>query len=391
MGDALHLEPIARAASDLFPLAITAAVAKSPQAPFSLETVHLAAPRADEVLVRLVATGMCHTDLAGRDAELPIALPAVLGHEGAGIVETVGANVTYVKPGDHVVLGYLTCGECAECRSGEPSACANFGALCFRGARSDGSHALCGHDGAVVSDRFFGQSSFAPYAIAHERSLVKVRKDAPLELLGPLGCGVTTGAGTVWNALAVRPGAAFAVFGTGAVGLSAAMAAKVAGAATIICIDRVRSRLDLALEIGATHVIDAGAEDVGAAIRAIVGTGLDAALDTTGRGDVIATAFAALAQRGTLAVVASSDAGGEHRLDLMGMIMGSKRIIGVVEGGSSPRQMIPKLIDLYMQGRFPFDRLTRFYDIAEINQAADDSLSGKVIKPILKFQSEARA
>lgn len=385
MGDAILEKTIARGSSERFPMKITAAVANSPKAPFDLEPVYLAAPRPDEVLVRLVATGMCHTDLAGRDAELPIALPAVLGHEGAGIVEMVGANVSYVEPGDHVVLGYLTCGACPECQSGQPSACASFGALCFGGARSDGSHALCGHDGAVLSDRFFGQSSFAPYAVVHERSLVKVRKDAPLALLGPLGCGVTTGAGTVWNALDVRPGSAFAVFGTGAVGLSAAMAAKVAGAATIICIDRVQSRLDLALEIGATHIIDAGIGDVGSAVRDIIGTGLDAALDTTGRGDVIATAFAALAQRGTLACVASSDAGGEHTLDMMGMIMGSKRIMGVVEGGSSPRQMIPKLIDLHMQGRFPFDRLTRFYDIARINEAAEDSLSGKVIKPILKF------
>ena len=385
MTDALDMKLLTDTSSARFPIEITAAVAKSPKSPFVLETVSLSAPRPDEVLVRLVATGMCHTDLAGRDAELPVALPAVLGHEGAGIVEMVGANVTYVEPGDHVVLGYLTCGACPECEAGEPSACANFGALCFGGARSDGSHVLCGQDGSVLSDRFFGQSSFAPFAVVSERSLVRVRKDAPLALLGPLGCGVTTGAGTVWNALKVSPGSAFAVFGAGAVGLSAAMAAKVAGASTIICIDRVRSRLDLALEIGATHVIDASAGDVGEAIRAIIGTGLDAALDTTGRGDVIATAFSALAQRGALACVASSEAGGEHRLDVMGLIMGSKRIMGVVEGGSSPRQMIPKLIDLHLQGRFPFDRLTRFYELDQINEAADDSLTGKVIKPILKF------
>jgi aryl-alcohol dehydrogenase len=328
---------------------------------------------------------MCHTDLAGRDAELPVPLPAVFGHEGAGIVEAIGANVTYVRPGDHVVLAYLSCGSCRQCEIGEPSACVNFGGLCFGGARADGSHALCSADGSPLSDRFFGQSSFAPYAVVNERGLVKVREDAPLELLGPLGCGVTTGAGTVWNALEVRPGSSFAVFGAGAVGLSAAMAAKVAGATTIICIDRVPSRLDLALEIGATHVIDAGKNDVAAAIRAVLDSGLDAALDTTGRGDVITTAFGSLAQRGSLACVASSDAGGAHGLDLMGMIMGSKRIMGVVEGGGAPRQMIPKLIDLYLQGRFPFDRLVRFYDAEQINEAAEDSLSGKVIKPILKF------
>jgi aryl-alcohol dehydrogenase len=386
MSEALELD----SSSDVvvaghFPLQITAAVARSPKSLFSLESISLSAPRADEVLVKLVATGMCHTDLAGRDAELPVPLPAVFGHEGAGVVEMVGANVTYVQPGDHVVLSYLSCGTCRQCEGGEPAACVNFAALCFGGARGDGTHALCGHDGSVLSDRFFGQSSFAPYAVVNERGLVKVRTDAPLELLGPLGCGVTTGAGTVWNALKVQPGSSFAVFGAGAVGLSAAMAAKVAGATTIICIDRVRSRLDLALEIGATHVIDASSEDVAASIQSVIDAGLDAALDTTGRADVIATAFASLAQCGSLACVASSEAGGEHRLDLMGLIMGSKRIMGVVEGGGSPRQMIPKLIDLHMQGRFPFDRLVRFYESNQINEAADDSLSGKVIKPILKF------
>jgi aryl-alcohol dehydrogenase len=369
-----------------FPLNAVAAVARSAKTPFVLESIHVLEPRSNEVLVRLIATGMCHTDLAVREGELPTPLPVVLGHEGAGIVEMVGADVTYVKPGDHVVLTYLSCGECPQCEAGEPASCLNLGPLCFAGARSDGSHALCGADGTLLNDRFFGQSSFASYAVAHERNVVKVREDAPLELLGPLGCGVMTGAGTVWNALRIGPGSSFAVFGAGSVGLSAAMAAKVAGASTIICIDRVQSRLDLALELGATHVIDAGAAtDVATAVRSIISSGIDAAIDTTGRGDVIGTALQALGQQGTLAVVAVSDAGGEHKIDLMGMIMGCKRLIGVVEGGGSPKSVIPRLVDLYMQGRFPFDKLTRFYKLSEINDAAADSLSGKVIKPIVKF------
>lgn len=368
-----------------FAQAVVAAVVRRVNGPFELETVRLSQPRPDEVLVRLVATGMCHTDIAGRDGELPTPLPAVLGHEGAGVVEAIGASVKHVEPGDHVVLTYLSCGHCPSCESGEPSSCSDFGPLCFSGARSDGSHALCAGDGSVLSDRFFGQSSFAPYAIAHERSVVKVRKDAPLALLGPLGCGVMTGAGAVWNTLQVKPGSSFAVFGAGAVGLSAAMAAKVAGATTIVCVDRVPSRLDLALELGATHVVDARDEDTVAAVRAATGTGIDAALDTTGRADVIDMAMHSLRQRGRLAVVAISAAAGEHKIDLIDIIMGCKGLLGVVEGGGNARSIIPKLVDLHMEGRFPFDRLAQFYDLARINEAAEDSLNGKVIKPIIRF------
>jgi len=383
MNEITQERPVQQATDD--DIVTHAAVAREARAPFVIEPVRLSQPRANEVLVRLVATGMCHTDIAARDAELPMPLPAVLGHEGAGIVEAVGASVTYVSPGDHVVLGYLSCGTCPQCESGQSASCREFGPLCFGGARPDGSHALCDGHGDALHDRFFGQSSFAPFAVAHERNLVRVRRDAPLELLGPLGCGIMTGAGTVWNALEVKPGSSFAVFGAGAVGLSAAMAARVAGATSIICIDRVQSRLDLALTLGATHVINAAHEDVGTAIRAILANGVDHALDTTGRGDVITVAGNALAQRGGLALVAISGAGGEHRLDLPDMIMGCKRIMGVVEGGSSARSTIPRLIDLFMLGQFPFDRLVRFYDLAQINDAAADSLSGEVIKPIIKF------
>jgi len=368
-------------------LAMAAAVVRFPDAPFEFEEVILAPPRADELLVRLVATGMCHTDLSAKAGELQTPLPIVLGHEGAGVVVSVGSAVTTVQPGDHVVLGYLSCGSCPECLSGETASCRQLGPLCFSGARPDGSHALCGKDGSLLHDRFFGQSSFAPFAIAHERGVVKVPKDAPLELLGPLGCGVMTGAGAVWNVLKVGPGGNLAVYGAGAVGLSAAMAAKVAGATMIICVDRIESRLELALELGATHVINADKENPLEAIQRITASGVASALDTTGRGDMIQVAASALQQRGTLAVVGISMAGGEHKLDLLDMIMGCKRIVGVIEGGGTADRNIARLIELHKQGRFPFDRLLRFYDVSEINQAAADSLSGSVIKPIIRFAS----
>lgn len=373
-----HREP-------LFPIRMTAAVARTPNGLFTLEPVQLQEPRADEVLVKLVATGMCHTDLAGRGGELPTPLPAVLGHEGSAVVVRVGSAVTGIEVGDHVVLAYLSCGECAACQAGESASCVNFAPLCFGGCRPDGSHALCGSEGGLLNDRFFGQSSFAPYAIAHQRCVIKVRKDAPLELLGPLGCGVMTGAGVVWNVLKVSPGASFAVYGAGAVGLSAMMAARVAGATRIICVDRVPSRLELAKKLGATHLIDARTADVESEVRAAAGAGADAALDTTGRPEVIKTALRSLGQRGKLATVAISVNSADQQIDLVDMIMGCKSMMGVVEGGSHARATITRLVDLHMDGRFPFDELVKFYGIDQINEAAEDSLSGKVIKPIIRF------
>lgn len=368
-----------------FPLTIDAAVARTKGGPFVLESVLLAEPRADEILVRLVAVGMCHTDLAVLQGELPTPLPVVLGHKGAGVVEAVGARVTSCKRGDHVVLSYMSCGDCAECDSGASASCANLAPLCFGGCRPDGSHALSVAHGSPLNDRFFGQSSFATYAVAHERNVVTVREDAPLELLGPLGCGVMTGAGAVWNSLSVTPGSTFAVFGAGAVGLSAAMAARAAGAKTVICIDRVTSRLEMALQVGATHAIDSRNTNVIESIRAATMDGVDAALDTTGRADVIEMGLVALRQRGKLALVAISHAAGEHKIDLATVILGCKQIVGVVEGAGSAKTMIPRLVDLHLQGRFPFDKLVKFYPMAQINEAAADSLNGSTIKPILRF------
>jgi aryl-alcohol dehydrogenase len=246
------------AAAEPVPAEIEAAVVRDVHGDFAIERLRLDPPRPDEVVVRIVATGLCHTDVAVRDQAIPSPLPIVLGHEGAGVVVAIGEAVRQVTVGDHVVITYLSCGECRPCRSGQPASCALFGLHCFSGGRADGSHALHSHDGSALHDRFFGQSSFATHAIANERNVVKVRRDAPLELLGPLSCGVMTGAGTVWNELQVKPGDSFAVFGAGAVGLSAVMAAKLAGAGTIVAVDRVASRLELARELGATHVATQG-------------------------------------------------------------------------------------------------------------------------------------
>ena len=379
-------EQMARPKEDI-PNRISAAVVRERRGPFTLEEVHLGALRPDEVLVRIEATGLCHTDIAVRDGEMPSPLPAVLGHEGAGYVAAIGDSVTGLAVGDPVVLTYLSCGECRECRTGVPSACVQLGGLCFGGARPDGSHALHGSCGDVLHDRFFGQSSFATYAIANQRNIVKVRPDAPIRSLGPLGCGIMTGAGTVWNALKAGPGSSLAVYGAGAVGLSAVMAARVAGASSIIAIDVVASRLSLARELGATHTVNGGEGDVVSAVRRIVPDGTDFAVDTTGREAVVQNALLALRQCGALALVAAAQP--ELSLDMFNLLAGCKTICGVIEGGGAAHLLIPRILDLHMSGRFPFDRMLRFYTPEQINDAVRDSVNGNTIKPVICFGQNA--
>src|SRR5882672_3442888 len=230
---------------------IVAAVARGVGRPFVLETVTLEDPRPDEVRVRLVATGICHTDVSMRDHKIyPVPHPVVLGHEGAGIVERVGGGVTKVQAGDHVILTSNSCGQCPSCVEGMPVYCYDFNAHNFSGSRPDGTSPLSKNGEKI--HYFHAQSTFANYSVSRERSVVRVNKDAPLELLGPLGCGVMTGAGAVINSMAVGVGHSIAVFGTGSVGLSAIMAAKLVGAGVIIAVNLVEARLVLARELGAS-------------------------------------------------------------------------------------------------------------------------------------------
>jgi aryl-alcohol dehydrogenase len=365
---------------------ITAAVIRKKGGPFRIETLGLEEPRSDEVLVRVVATGMCHTDMVARDQLYTVPLPIVLGHEGAGVVEQVGGNVKKIAPGDHVVLTYMWCGHCKPCLNGHLTYCKNFYPLNFGGAREDGSTAT--HDGGgSVHDHFFGQSSFGTYALVHERNVVKVPKTAPLELLGPLGCGIQTGAGAVMNALKVRPGSSFATFGGGAVGLSAVMAARVAGATTIIAADVVPSRLALANELGATHTVNSRETDPIEAVRAITDGGADFTLESSGRPEVLRQAIDGLAIRGVCGIVGAPALGTEAGFDVNGVMTTGKRIIGIIEGDSVPDLFIPSLVELHAQGRFPFHKLVKFYSLDQINQAAEDSEKGITIKPVVRIGS----
>ncbi|SEJ41534.1 aryl-alcohol dehydrogenase [Azotobacter beijerinckii] len=355
-----------------------------------IEEAWLEAPRPTEVLVRVVASGVCHTDMVVRDQLFPTPLPLILGHEGAGLVEAVGSAVTTVSPGDHVVMTYMSCGLCLPCETGHPAHCSNMHPLNFGGGRLDGSTSSCSCGSEQpIHDHFFGQSSFSTYVIANERNVVKVPKEAPLELLGPLGCGIQTGAGSVLNALKVEAGSSFAAFGAGAVGLAAVMAAKVAGATTIIAVDVTPNRLALALELGATHVINSREQDPVERVRAITGSGVNYSLECSGRAEVLRQAIDALSILGTCGIVGATKVGTEVAFNINDVMIPGKRIQGIVQGDVVAHAFIPTLVNLYLQGRFPFDKLCRFYRFDEVNQAMADSESGVTIKPILRMPTDA--
>jgi aryl-alcohol dehydrogenase len=350
---------------------------------FSIEPLEIGNPNEDEVLVRIASAGICHTDLAARDQHLPIPLPSVFGHEGAGVVEKVGARVTKVKPGDHVALSWNSCGACASCKAGKDPYCENFLSLNFGGARPDGTTTLQKGD-QVIHGSFFCQSSFADLALANERNIVKVREDIPIEILGPLGCGVQTGAGAVINSLQASAGTSIAIFGAGTVGMSAVLAAMVCGCTTIIAVDIHEERLELAKALGATHTINSGEVNPVEAIQDITGGGPNFSLECVGNPAVFRQAVDVLPLLGVCGLVGVVAPGTEVSLN-MDLIMNGRMVRGIIEGDAIPDLFIPKLIELYRQGRFPFDRLITFYPFDEINQAVEDMEQGRVIKPVLRL------
>ncbi|WP_033294149.1 NAD(P)-dependent alcohol dehydrogenase [Amycolatopsis jejuensis] len=364
---------------------IQAAVTREKGREFSIEEVDLATPRDDEVIVRVVASGVCHTDLIVRDQYYPVPLPIVLGHEGSGVVERVGAQVRHVSPGDHVVLSYYFCGECRNCIVGARSYCLRLFACNFGGSRLDGSTTLSRGPEKLHSN-FFSQSSWATRALVNARNVVKVRKDVPLELFGPLGCGVQTGAGAVLNSLEARPGSAIAVFGTGGVGLSAVMAAGIAGCLTIIAVDVNESRLALARDLGATHTLNPVTDDVVAGIQEITGGGAHYSIETTARPEVFRQAVDSLGLRGVCGLIGAAPMGTEATFDMNNILFG-RTVRGIVSGDSIAETFIPQLIEFYLQGRFPLDKLVRYYNFDEVNEAARASERGEVVKAILRMPS----
>ncbi|MFI5755594.1 NAD(P)-dependent alcohol dehydrogenase [Streptomyces sp. NPDC051569] len=367
---------------------VRAAVVREKGQPFVFEELDLDTRlRPDEVLVKVVASGLCQTDIHVRDQNLPVPLPAVLGHEGAGIVERTGSAVTSVAPGDSVVMSYQACGHCRPCRRGQYTYCEQAFPINFGGSRMDGTNALHSRteekDGEIHG-HFFGQSSFATHALATERNVVKVADDLPLDLLSPLGCGLQTGAGAVLNSLRIPAGASVVVMGTGTVGLAAIMAAKVVGASPIIAVDVVPERLAMAAELGATHTVNGKEEDTAARIAEITGGGADYVLEITGLPHMLTLAVDALAPLGTAALIGGARAGAEAPVN-MNALLGGRTVRGIAQGDSIPQLFIPQLIDLYRSGRFPFDRLVKFYEFDDINQAVTDTKTGATVKPVLRI------
>jgi aryl-alcohol dehydrogenase len=363
-----------------------AALACEPKGAFSVERVTLEAPRAGEVLVRIAGVGLCHTDLIFRDQFIPFALPAILGHEGSGTIEALGEGVTDLAVGDKVVLGFSSCGECSRCDEGLPSYCRSFVPLNYAGMRLEDGSTACHAGDERVGTHFFGQSSFASHAVVRARNIVKVGETAaPLELLGPLGCGFQTGAGGVMRSLACPAGSSIAIFGGGPVGLAAVMGAVIQQCAIILLIEPVAARRAMALELGATHVIDPAASgDLAEALRAIVPDGLDFAFDTTGKAAVIESGLAALGSHGAIGLVGvPGDVSESINVNIAALMTPGHRIIGIIEGDSDPRLFIPELLRHHAAGRFPFDRLIESFPLSRINEAVAAQARGECIKAVL--------
>jgi len=366
---------------------VTAAVVREPRGKFNIEELELDEIRPNEVRVRVVAVGVCHTDVAMRDAVFPIPMPVVLGHEGAGVVEAVGSNVTKVSAGDHVVMSAAYCGHCLQCLIGQQAYCENGFAEDFGGRRTlDGSSSLTSISGEVVSSHFFGQSSFATYANVVESALIPVDRDLPLEKIAFLGCGMQTGAGSILNELRPPAGSSVAIAGTGAVGHAAVMAARASGCTTIIAIDRHENRVALAQELGATHGVHGQAEEAQEELLRITGgRGVDFILNTTDSPAALTSLAGALGIRGSLATVAAMTPGTEATFEVGGSLLKGWNFRTIVQGSSVPQQMVPRLIGLWQRGQFPIDRLVKTYDFTDINSAFEDSESGAVVKPLLVF------
>ena len=362
-----------------------AAVLPAAGAPFEIAAVEFGDPGPGQVRVKLVATGFCHSDLALQRDGAPFPVPGILGHEGAGVVESVGPGVTKVEPGDKVLLSFSYCGDCAPCRSGHPAYCLSWFPLNLLGVSRGADSGEVTRDGEIVNSHFMGQSAFADYSIADEASVVKVAPDADLATLAPLGCGVITGVGSMWNLLDPGPEDIVAVYGVGGVGLSAVWGAARRGPAMLIAIDRVPARLELAREFGATHVIDASTEDVAARLAELTaGRGVTKSFDTTAHPAVGSQALDATAVGGTVVIAGVASPGVMMPVEMNGLLNG-KVLRGVVLGDAQPDQLVPELIGYVTSGELPLARLQKSYPLEAIEEAAHDMHAGRTVKPIILF------
>jgi len=351
--------------------------------PLVIEEVELDEPQENEILVRLDATGVCHSDLHFMQGDMPQPLPFVPGHEGAGIVEKVGPGVTTVQPGDHVILMVtITCGKCRFCLSGKPTLCVENLMIQMMAALPGGGVRL--HKGDQRINHLFGLACFAEKVVVHERSAVKIRDDAPLDVVCLLGCGTSTGIGAAINATKAKPGDSIAIFGCGGVGMSAIMGAKLIGA-KVIAIDMLDSKLEKAKEFGADYVINASQEDPQAKITELLGDGADYAIEIIGNVDVMAKAFSCLRSGGRLVIAGMPAITDILTLPAFEFLIG-KSITSTIQGDIIAPVDIPRYVDLFMEGNLPIDKLiTRTYKLDQINEAFEAMKKGEVIRSVIKM------
>jgi aryl-alcohol dehydrogenase len=355
---------------------VTAAVLEQSGGPFTITPVELEEPRADEVLVRVSSVGICGTDLEFANF---FPTPVVLGHEGAGVVERVGSAVTTVAAGDHVAMSFASCGTCSLCLTGSPAYCRSFDAVNFTGRRPDGTSALS-RNGEPVNGHFLGQSSFADHVVAPARAVTRIDADIDLAHVGPFGCGFQTGAGAVLNVMQPRPGQSVAVFGAGAVGSAAIIAAALSNCGVIAAVDVNPAKLESARSFGATHLVDSTG-DTAEQLRAIVPQGFDFVLDTTGRADVLRTAVEALGPLGRAGVIGI---GPSETMEFeWRSVLNGRSITGIIAGSSLPQLFLPKLLDLHARGEFPVDKLISYFPFEQINEAVAAVKDGSVAKAVL--------
>jgi aryl-alcohol dehydrogenase len=362
---------------------IIAAVADGPYAPFRLAPVDLAVPRPDEVLVEIRGVGLCHTDIAARDGIYGLPYPVVVGHEGSGTVTAVGGEVEHVAPGDSVAISFSSCGACVPCGRGRPAYCAAFTEQNYIGSRPDGSTTLA-EEGRVIHGHFFGQSSFATHVLANRSNTVKVSTQLDISLVGPLGCGIQTGAGAVMRSMACEAGSALLVLGAGPVGLAAVMGAAIVGCSQVVVVEPVEARRKTALALGATEAIDPGEGRLVDDIHGCIPEGPNYVFDTTGIVEVITAAVGTVAQNAVLGLVGvPTDFSVNLPINVVAAMQKGLTIRGIVEGDSDPAQFIPELLQYHAQDRFPFDSLITTYPLSDINDAVAAQERGDVTKLVL--------
>lgn len=356
-----------------------------------IRDLELAPPGPGEALVRMAASGVCHSDLHVIEGLLPVPLPAVLGHEGAGVVEAVGAGVTRVRPGDHVVLSWMpSCGKCFYCGIGRPDMCDEAFSIQLRGSLPGGGIRL--RDGGEEVYHFLGTSCFAERAVVPERGLVPIRKDVPLDRAALVGCAVTTGYGAVVHTADIPPGASVAVVGAGGVGLSVIQTAKLRGARQIVAIDRGAEKLDLARRFGATDVVDVSRRDdlVTPVLDLTEGRGVDYSFEVVGRPQTIEAAYGMTRKAGMTVVIGIAAPYEEVSLNAFAIPAQSRILTGSWYGRSRPDEDIPAILDLYMEGRLELDALiTRRYALEEINDAFDAMRRAEGGRGVVIFPQDA--